>query len=403
MDIDAFNLNLRDSARVASTLSEQENLVLVIKPREQMDPIMKFLRLSAGVALMAWLLWKGAEMQGGWPVQLLLWGMVILLFCSPWLHLWKKRNTLYMLTTERAIVVEPSYLGQDNVQTWSLQPNPIQKVNRYSDGFGDIVLGYEMRWSFGRIFQSRGGGLAGDLFRRRRVSVGFLEIPRIDEVYSQFAALTNQGNVDELPTELTGSTYTPPNAPVCPRPAYRKPNEFGEWSNNSPDTTLPQALVGFGTVLSIFSCIAIAVGAIILHFEQDFDANCVKTQATVVNVRYETKTKTTKTRRRGTGVNISLSGGETNNTTITYFPTLSFSDASGRLHVHESDDGTSDPKTYHIGQQLTIRYLPNEPTEVKMGEESTLGVKVTTYGALALFISGSMLILGLVKKRKGSA
>ena len=126
MDIDAFNLNSRDSARVATTLSAQENLVLVVKPREQMDPIMKFLRLSAGVALMAWLLWRGAEMQGEWPVQLLLWGMVILLFCSPLLHLWKKRNTLYMLTTERAIVVEPSYLGQDNVQTWSLQPNPIQ-------------------------------------------------------------------------------------------------------------------------------------------------------------------------------------------------------------------------------------------------------------------------------------
>lgn len=403
MDIDAFNLNSRDSARVATTLSAQENLVLVVKPREQMDPIMKFLRLSAGVALMAWLLWKGAEMQGGWPVQLLLWGMVILLFCSPWLHLWKKRNTLYMLTTERAIVVEPSYLGQDNVQTWSLQPNPIQKVNRYNDGFGDIVLGYEMRWSFGQIFQSRGGGLAGDLFRRRRVSVGFLEIPRIDEVYSQFAALTNQGNVDELPTELTGSTYTPPNAPVCPRPAYRKPNEFGEWSNNSPDTTLPQALVGFGTVLCIFSCIAIAVGAIILHFEQDFDANCVKTQATVVNVRYETKTKTTKTRRRGTGVNISLGEGASSNTTITYYPTLSFTDASGQLHLHESDAGTEDPRTYQIGQQLTVRYLPDEPTEVKIGEESALGTKVTAFASLALLISGSMLILGVVKKRKGSA
>ncbi len=400
MDTDTFNLNSRDTARITRTVSAQENLVLVVKPREQMDAIMKFLRLSAGVALVAWLLWKGAEINGGWPVQLLLWGMVLLLFSSPWLHRWKKRNTLYILTSHRAIVIEPGYIGQDKVQFWSLQPNPIQKVNRYNDGFGDIVLGYEMKWSIGRLFQTQGGGLAGDLFRRRKVSVGFLDTPRVDEVYSQFAALIAQGNEDALPTELTGSTYTPPNVPEYPHPSYRKPNEFGEWSNNTPDTSLPQALIGFGTVLSIFSCIALAIGAVILHFEQEFNANCVKTQATVVNVRYAIETQTTQTRRRGTGVNISLSEGEASHTTTTYYPTLSFSDTSGRTYLHDSDEGTTDPTAYHIGQQLTIRYLPNNPTEVKMGEKSALGIKVMAFAALPLLISVCMLIAGLVQKRK---
>ena len=86
MDTDTFNLNSRDTARITRTVSAKENHVLVVKPREKMDGIMKFLRLSAGVALVAWLLWKGAEINGGWPVQLLLWGMAVILFSSPWLH-----------------------------------------------------------------------------------------------------------------------------------------------------------------------------------------------------------------------------------------------------------------------------------------------------------------------------
>lgn len=393
MNMEQWGLDSRDTRRAAAALQAGEEVSLVVKPRAKMDSIMVFLRVGGGLLLVAWLLFEGGK--GDWSLLGTLWVLAVVLLISPWWHRRRMERTLYLLTNRRALVLEPGLLWGDRTGSYPLYPNPVQKVERYQDGYGDIVLGYEMRWSPGHIFyRTKDGGLTGDIFRRRRVSVGFMNVPQVDEVYQRLSAQVAAAVPEGMP-----AVPTPPPAAV-PGPVGRRPIEFGEWETNAVDTTTPQALMGFGTVISIIAAVLLAVGIMLLRSDKQFEAACVKTQGTVVNVRQKTEVKHTRSRQRGSGVSIQMGGNSTGNTVTTYYPTLCFTDSAGAIHYYESDYGNSKPGYYTIGQQLTLRYLPSDPTDVRIEGESNLGMLLTVISSLVLVIGGGLLAGGIMMRKK---
>lgn len=393
--VEQWGLSPRDTRRAVAALQADEEVVLVAKPRASADPVMIFLCVGSALVVMCWLLFYAGDKADDWRVSLPLWGYAVVMLISPWWQRRRMRHTLYLLTNRRALVLEPGLLWGERTSSFSLHPNPVLKVERYEGGYGDIVLGYDMRWSFGHVFfRSRSGGLVGELFRRRRVSVGFLNVPQVDEVYALFAAQAAAVVPEGLPAVPAAAS-----APAL-APAERRPIEFGEWGANSIDTTTPQALIGFGAVLSIFSLIALAVGIFLLLSDRKFDAACVKTQGGVVNVRHETEVSHSHSRSRGTGISIQVNESSTGSRTTTYYPTLSFTDVAGNTHYYESRDGSSEPGYYVIGQRLPLRYLPDEPTQVRMGEKSDFGMLFTIISGLALMVSGGLLFGGLAMRKK---
>lgn len=393
MNMEQWGLDPRDTSRAAAALQADETVELVVKPRAKMDPIMVFLRVGGGLLLIAWLLFEGVT--GDWALLCALWVLAVLLLISPRWHRRRMAHTLYLLTSRRALVLEPGLLWAERTRAYPLHPNPVQKVERYGDGYGDIVLGYEMRWSPGHIFyRTNGGGLTGDMFRRRRVSVGFMNVPQVDEVYALFSAQVAAAVPDGLPA-VPVAVPAPVFAPVG-----RRPIEFGEWETNAVDTTTPQALMGFGTVISIIAAVLLAVGIMLLRSDRQFDATCVKTQGTVVSVRQKTEVKHTRSRQRGSGVSIQVGGSSTGSTVTTYYPTLCFTDSAGDIHYYESDYGNCEPGYYTIGQQLTLRYLPSDPTDVRIEGESNLGMLLTVISSLVLVIGGGLLAGGIMMRKK---
>ena len=392
--MEQWGLDSRDTRRAAAALQADETVELVVKPRAKMDSIMVFLRVGGGLLLVAWLLFEGGT--DDWSLLGTLWVLAVVLLISPWWHRRRMERTLYLLTNRRALVLEPGLLWGERTGSYPLYPNPVQKVERYQDGYGDIVLGYEMRWSPGHIFyRTKDGGLTGDFFRRRRVSVGFMNVPQVDEVYQLLSAQVAEAVPEGMPA------VPPPPAPAAvPGPMGRRPIEFGEWETNTVDTTTPQALMGFGTVISIIAAVLLAVGIMLLRADKQFEAACVKTQGTVVNVRQKTEVKHTRSRQRGSGVSIQMGGNSTGNTVTTYYPTLCFTDSAGAIHYYESDYGNSKPGYYTIGQQLTLRYLPSDPTDVRMEGESNLGMLLTVISSLVLVIGGGLLAGGIMMRKK---
>ena len=393
MNMEQWGLDSRDTSRAAAALQAGEEVSLVVKPRAKMDPIMVFLRVGGGLLLVAWLLFEGGK--GDWSLLGSLWLLAVVLLISPWWHRRRMERTLYLLTSRRALVLEPGLLWGERTGSYPLYPNPVQKVERYQDGYGDIVLGYEMRWSPGHIFyRTKDGGLTGDFFRRRRVSVGFMNVPQVDEVYQRLSAQVAAAVPEGMPD------VPPPSPAAVPGPVGRRPIEFGEWETNAVDTTTPQALMGFGTVISIIAAVLLAVGIMLLRSDKQFEANCVKTQGTVVSVRQETEVKHTRSRQRGSGVSIQMGGNSTGNTVTTYYPTLCFTDSAGAIHYYESDYGNSKPGYYTIGQQIPLRYLPTDPTEVRIEGESNLGMLLTVISSLVLVIGGGLLAGGIMMRKK---
>ncbi len=393
MNMEQWGLDSRDTSRAAAALQAGEEVSLVVKPRAKMDPIMVFLRVGGGLLLVAWLLFEGGK--GDWSLLVSLWLLAVVLLISPWWHRRRMERTLYLLTSRRALVLEPGLLWGERTGSYPLYPNPVQKVERYQDGYGDIVLGYEMRWSPGHIFyRTKDGGLTGDFFRRRRVSVGFMNVPQVDEVYQRLSAQVAAAVPEGMPD------VPPPSPAAIPGPVGRRPIEFGEWETNAVDTTTPQALMGFGTVISIVAAVLLAVGIMLLRADKQFEANCVKTQGTVVSVRQETEVKHTRSRQRGSGVSIQMGGNSTGNTVTTYYPTLCFTDSAGAIHYYESDYGNSKPGYYTIGQQIPLRYLPTDPTEVRIEGESNLGMLLTVISSLVLVIGGGLLAGGIMMRKK---
>ena len=95
-----------------------------------------------------------------------------------------------------------------------------------------------------------------------------------------------------------------------------------------------------------------------------------------------------------------MGGSSTGNTVTTYYPTLCFTDSAGAIHYYESDYGNSKPGYYTIGQQLTLRYLPSDPTDVRIEGESNLGMLLTVISSLVLVIGGGLLAGGIMMRKK---
>lgn len=379
-----WGLSPQDAARVKKLVQADEELMLVVKPRTR-PGIFTYFNMLPGAVLVGFLVGVVQQFAAlDWVAALItapFWLIGIAALSSPLRHWWRLKHTLYLLTNRCAFVVEPRWVFAEKIRAFPLHPNPVKQVEATPAGHGNIVFAHEYRWQFG-----------GRSICYAPSPVGFLAVPQVERVAQMIAE-------QAAAVVPTGQPVGPPAVPP-PAPAGRISLDGGGWDTRPADTMSSQALIGFGAVLCIFSAIALVVGLFLLRSDRQFDASCVKTQGTVVNVRQETEVSHTRSPQRGAGISIQVNESSAGATSTTYYPTLSFTDAAGRSHFYESDAGSSKLGYYTVGQQLPLRYLPDEPTQVRLGEKSDFGILFTVISSLALMISGSLLAGGIVMRKK---
>ena len=175
-----WNLSPKDNARVQSVLQDDERVVLVTRPRPQMDIVEVFGRVFSGVVLLGMLAYALYQMAQVWWLVLVFVSPLILyaawLISSPARYRRQKERTLYLLTDKRVLMLEPKGIFGARVVAYPLQPNPVKAVQHGDDGYGDIIFAYEQHWE---IFPK---------MRHRTTPVGFIEVPEVVQVEQLIAA-----------------------------------------------------------------------------------------------------------------------------------------------------------------------------------------------------------------------
>lgn len=369
-----------DTARVAAVLQAEEEVVMLAKPRTAVDAVEMFSRLVPGVAVLGFVGYVISQMPAVWYIVLLMLlpfvvlGVVSLSF--PWRYKRRMERTVYVLTNRRVLVLEPGMLFGERMVAYPLQPNPVKKVHKKKDGSGDIVFAYEQRWKW----HTRGSFRAPS-------PVGFLAVPQVEQVAQMIAE-----QVAATPAGL-------PALPAVPPALGPLSTETDSWGNPVPQQPGRGALIGFGAVFSLFSLVFALLGVYLMRSEARFEAEGIKATATVVKVNAHRRTSSGSRHRSGSGITIRVGGSRKSRDSYSYYPVLQFTDAQGRVHVYESDTGSTE-YNFPLGHQLPITYLPHEPSEFRIdGEDNHIGIIFTIAGGFMFLVGGAILAGGIMKKK----
>ncbi len=173
------NPNSRDCARAIELLQEGEDLLLLAKPRTAIPMAEMVLALIPGlvaggmlcyiICLSPALVWLVLLVT--WPI----WGIGAVSLSTPWLYRRNRERTLYLLTNQRVLVVQPMLFGE-RVVDYPLHAYLVKSVQVKKDGCGDIVFAYERRWQpeFGICYGT--------------CPVGFLAVPQVERVAQMIEA-----------------------------------------------------------------------------------------------------------------------------------------------------------------------------------------------------------------------
>lgn len=372
-----------ETERCRQVLLPAEEVVRVARPRTQMPVVVAGFRVIAGLVLLGGLAYMASQTVPIWWLILLVSLPFILLavalIISPLLHRRRREGTLYLLTNRRVLVLDPGMLTGSRVVAYPLQPNPVREVHRYADGYEDIVFTYEMRWQ-----------LNGHL-HRGPMPVGFIDVA---VEYEMSAAVAAQ--VADTPASVPGPAAQPPTVAGLPV-------ETDSWGN--PVSVNPQrgVLMGIGAAFAAFAAIFLVIGIVQLRKELQFEREAVRTTATVEQVRTVEHVSRSDDRRRhrhhDSGVRIRINENRESRVSYTYYPLLRFTDMRGREHRFESQTGSSD-YNFPEGQQVPVMYLPRNPAEVRLCDDSPgVGLIFTMVGGFGLVIGGGILAGGFMMKR----
>lgn len=378
---DEWNLSEQEAARCSAVLQEGERVLLLTRPRAQMNPLEAAFRVLSGlvlVALLGYMLW---QMEQVWWLVLVLplpfWALAGVLLVSPRLHRRRRERTLYLLTDRRVVVLEPGLLSRERVVAYPLRPDPVREVRRHDGGYGDIVFTYEQRW------------LLGPRIHRGPSPVGFIDVPEVDKV----AALVAE-QVAVTPAAAPQPAAQPPTLAGLPA-------ETDSWGNPRPQAMNRMVMIAMGSLFLAAGLLFASLGVVFHRQEARFVKDGVRTTATVQGVRahYVEPSSSHRSRRpHNSGIRITVREQKASGS-WTYFPRLRFTDAAGVEHEFESSTGSPEAN-YPTGHQLEVVYLPADPSCVRLaGDSSKLGLGFIIAGSLASIIGAGLLAGGLMMKR----
>lgn len=321
-----WNLPDRDVVRLREVLHDDERVVLVAKPRVKMHGSDVFFVMLPGVVLVAFLCYVvnlfGEE---GWTASLFFlpcWVLALALLSSPLRYRRRMERTLYVLTDKRAVVFEQLTLWRNRCVCWPLFPGLVKKVAKDGNDCGSLIFDYENRWTFKRR-------------RSEPQPVGFLAVPHLAQVQQVV-----EEQIAAVPPEKAPFAYRPS---VLSTPAPL----LDSWGTPLPrqakkESASPaRVLLILGIWFIVLPSLLMVVGLGMLREEQRLANEGAHATATVLRVK---KSVSSSGRRGGSSVS--------------YFPTLQFTDAAG---VQRTVEYTISTDNYPVGHRLPITYLPNDP------------------------------------------
>lgn len=376
-------LSPEEENRCKSVLHAGERVLLVVKPRVEMDVVDAwFCRISGGIVLgiMVQVLW---QVQGMWWLVLLMtlpgWALGVYVLLSPRLYRRNRGRTVYLLTEQRVLVLESRALSGERVVAYPLRPDPVREVLRRENGYGDIVFAYEQRWQL------------GPRIHRGPSPVGFIDVPEVDQVAQMIAE-----QVAAMPS-------------ASPLPAAQPPawaglsTETDSWGNSVAMNSSRGVMIGAGSLFLVVCGIFLGLGIWFQVQDARFEKSAVRTTAIVVSVRQEVRKHTDNHHRRrhrsNGGVTIHVDGKQASRSYHVYYPMLEYTDASGVVHHVESTNGSTE-YNYPIGHRLEIMYPPTEPAAMRLCDSGPgLGMIFTFIGAFGSIIGAGVLAGGLMMKK----
>lgn len=375
-----WNLSPKDNARVQAVLRDDERVVLVTRPRPQMDIVESVGRVFSGVMLLVMLAYALYQMQQVWWLVLAFVSPLILfaacLISSPARYRRQKERTLYLLTDKRVLMLEPKGIFGERVVAYPLQPNPVKAVQHGDDGYGDIIFAYEQHWE---IFPK---------MRHRTTPVGFIEVPEVVQVEQLLAAQV---------------AATPPAVPLPaaqPPTLAGLPTETDSWGNPVATSMQRPVMITLGILFLVFDAVFLTIGILMLCSDARFEKEGVRTMATVLSVRKEESLSSNHHHRPGTHVSIRVDDSSKRSSGYCYFPRLQFVDAAGVAHEFDSSTGSS-AYDFPVGHQVEVIYLPQDPTQAQMVDKGpTMGQIFTLIGGLGCVIGAGLLAGGLMMKKQ---
>ncbi len=377
-----WNLSPKDKARVQAVLRDDERVVLVTRPRPQMDIVEAVGRVFSGVMLLVMLAYALCQMQQIWWLVLAFVSPLILfaawLISSPARYRRQKERTLYLLTDKRVLMLEPKGIFGERVVAYPLQPNPVKAVQHGDDGYGDIIFAYEQHWE---IFPK---------MRHRTTPVGFIEVPEVVQVEQQIAA-----QVEATPPAVPLPAAQPPTLAGLP-------TETDSWGNPVATSMQRPVMITLGILFLVFDAVFLTIGILMLCSDARLEKEGVRTMATVLSVRKEESASSNHQRRHHSGSHVSIRVDDSSKRSsgYCYFPRLQFVDAAGVAHEFDSSTGSS-AYDFPVGHQVEIIYMPQDPTQAQMVDKGpTMGQIFTLIGGLGCVIGAGLLAGGLMMKKQ---
>ena len=377
-----WNLSPKENARIQTVLLDDERVVLVTRPRPQMDIVEAVGRVFSGVMLLVMLAYALCQMQQIWWLVLAFVSPLILfaawLISSPARYRRQKERTLYLLTDKRVLMLEPKGIFGERVVAYPLQPNPVKAVQHGDDGYGDIIFAYEQHWE---IFPK---------MRHRTTPVGFIEVPEVVQVEQLIAA-----QVEATPPAVPLPAAQPPTLAGLP-------TETDSWGNPVATSMQRPVMITLGILFLLFDAVFLVIGILMLRSDARLEKEGVRTMATVLSVRKEESASSNHHRRHHSGSHVSIRVDDSSKRSsgYCYFPRLQFVDAAGVAHEFDSSTGSS-AYDFPVGHQVEVIYLPQDPAQAQIVDKGpTMGQIFTLIGGLGCVIGAGLLAGGLMMKKQ---
>lgn len=384
MNIDAWGLSPQDTTRLKAALLDNEEVVLVAKPHfGKRDWFESYMEALPGVLILIFLGYMlntiltiaGFFLLFMLPFMLPFLVVAGITLTAPWRLQRRKRHTLYLLTNQRVLVIEPVRLFGMRQLAYPLQPNPVRKTTYESDGRGDIIFGYEMRWNF------RGRSIC-----KTAEPVGFISVPQAKRIADMIAA------------QVAATPATQPLPPAIQPPSITPTDSSTYGWGQSVGKNF---LLFFGAAFSIFALFFIAIGISTHMDDARFKKEGIATTATVVSVRTEKVYTEAPDHHHDSGVSVRVSTKPARYHYI-YYPTFQYTDTTGKVHKVKSKSGSTE-YNYPSGHQLDIIYLPDEPRNVHIGKDTPkTGAFLICIGSIGLIIGLGLFAGGLCLKKSPS-
>ncbi len=362
-----------DVLQAQAVLVENEEAVLVVRPRISLSRGRAFLLLLPSVIALLWVLWATLSLGADCWVPLVFGSPFLLiagvLGMSPLWHRVQMARTVYMLTNRRVVILAPVGLQGSRCVSFPLRPSPVLKVVKRRGGYGDIIFAWERRWQLGARVYS----LASP--------VGFMDVPQVARVLQmleeQVAALPE----DAALSAVEGVEPLPMNRQGRPR-VLTVERAFALWVGG--------ACCGVSLLLLLH-------GASALPGELGFRENAVTTTGTVLSLRRELHEFSPHVLSEKVGV--LQPNGVRRHYFAMYYPTVRFTDEKGRTHTVECPVAQPTSKL-PPNRQMTISYHRRNPAWLAMGKPSRRGMTFCILSLLAFIVGVAIASAGLIRHPK---